>query len=122
MVYPKQLQLDIACSSKPIAYDISGILRLTYLLGILCGMLKRVSPRVMIAPLGEWNVLHYHIGKDGSSEFSGDAFHMTFNEFSSDMIRLYVKKFPDGKRIRLEKIETPKISLGEIEKILNIPA
>ena len=123
MVYPKSLQLDIACSNKPLVYDISGILRLTYLLGVLCGMLRNHSPHVLISPLDEWGVLHYHIGKDGSSEFSGDSFHMTFNEFSSDMVRLYVKKFPDGKRVRLEKIETPKISLGEqIEKILNIPS
>jgi|APSaa5957512535_1039671.scaffolds.fasta_scaffold13842_2 hypothetical protein len=122
MVYPKQLQIDIACSNKPLIYDISGILRLTYLLGMLCGMLRRFSPRVLISPLDEWNITHYHIGKDGSSEYSGDAFHMTFDEFSSDMVRLYVKKFPDGRRIRLEKIVTPQVSIAdEFEKILNIP-
>ena len=123
MVYPKKIQLDIACSNKPLAYDISGIIRLSHLLGILCGVLRRYSPHVLISPLDEWDVLHYHIGKDGSSEFSGEPFHMTFNEFSTDMVRLYVKKFPDGKRVRLEKIATPKISLQEeIEKVLNIPS
>ena len=121
LVYPKIIQVDIACTNNPIIYDISGVVRLCFLLGHLYSLLQSwANYRASIAPFYEWTVTHYHFGKDGTESFSGQSFHRTFEDFSIGLVRFYSKEMPDGKTIpRIEQVVTPNNSLNnEIDKMI----
>jgi hypothetical protein len=121
LVYPDTIQIHIACTNSPIIYDISGAVRLSSLLGSLFTMLQYWSNfRASIVPLSEWIVTHYHFGKDGTEEYSGQAFHVTFEDFTTGLIRYYSKKINGKMYPRIEQVQTPQTTMAnEIKKMLD---
>jgi hypothetical protein len=121
LVYPKTVQVDIGCTFKPFVYDIPGVLHLTFVLGRVCGHIDTITNyEAKFPPVGEWIVTHYHFGKDGTEQYSGQMFHYSWDDVSTGLVRFYSKSMSDGQIIpRIEQIVTPKISLEqEIERIV----
>jgi len=117
LAYPKHIQLIVGCSLKPIIYDSKGISNLIFNLGQYIGNLKLfVNDTFSIQPISKWTVTHTHCNKDGSLELSGQSFHYSFEDYTGSLYRIYAKKFPDGVRARVEKIETEKISIEQMAK------
>ena len=123
-VYPNTTQIDIGCTFKPLVYDSSTIWSLHQLLSEISYYLQSlVSNTIDFPPTHEWIITHFHLNKDGSDEFSGEAFSFTIEDFNSGILRFYSKKFSDKIRLRLEKIITPQNSIAqEMNKIIFIRA
>ncbi len=86
-------------------------------LGQYIGNMKLfVNDTFSIQPISKWIVTHTHCNKDGSLELSGQSFHVCFEDYTGALYRIYSKKFPDGVRARVEKIETEKISIEQMAK------
>lgn len=115
LAYPKHTQLIVGCTFRPIIYDVGGILDLSSLLGRVIQTLDNfIAKPISIPSISHWICTQYHFNKDGSAELSGQDFHFTFEDVSGEMIRIYTKRFPNGsKKVRLEKILTPKTTLQE---------
>lgn len=113
--YPETVQVDLACTNKPILYDIAGVIHLSFLLGQMYEKLQDFCYyRASIPPFREWIVTHFHYGKDGTESYSGPRFHQTYEELATGLVRFYSKKMPDGSVIpRLEQTQTQKRSLEE---------
>lgn len=121
LAYPKHTQLIVGCTFRPIIYDVHGILDLSSLLGRVIQTLDNfIAEPISIPSISHWICTQYHFNKDGSAELSGQDFHFTFGDVSGEMIRIYTKRFPNGsKKVRLEKILTPKTILQEeLENVL----
>jgi len=117
LVYPKHIQLIIGCSLYPIIDDMAGIQNLIFNLGQYISNLKLfVRDTFSIQPISKWIVTHSHLNKDGSFELSGESFHCSFEDYTGALYRVYLKTFPDGKRVRVEKINTEKTSLEQMVK------
>ncbi|PIY88224.1 MAG: hypothetical protein COY74_09375 [Nitrosopumilales archaeon CG_4_10_14_0_8_um_filter_34_8] len=121
LVYPKIVQVDIGCTFKPFVYDIPGVIDLTFVLGRAWGYIDTITNyEAKFPPVGEWIVTHYHFGKDGTEQYSGQMFHYSWDDVSSGLVRFYSKTMPNGRIIpRIEQIVTPKISLDqELDRIV----
>jgi len=121
LAYPKHTQLIVGCTFRPIIYDVCGILDLSSLLGrVIQTLVNFIAEPISIPSISHWICTQYHFNKDGSAELSGQDFHFTFGDVSGEMIRFYTKRFPNGsKKVRLEKIVTPKTTLQEeLENVL----
>jgi len=117
LAYPKHIQLMIGCSLNPIIYDAPGIQNLIFNLGQYIGNLKLfVNDTFFIQPISKWMHTHSHLNKDGSFELSGESFHCCFEDYTGALYRIYSKVFPDGKRLRVEKVNTEKTSLEQMVK------
>lgn len=113
-VYPQSVQLDVACTYKPMIYDVESFL---YFLEILkeASMYLTSITRVTLPPVKDWIITHYHLNKDGSCAIDGASFHYSVLDVSAGYIRLYSKKMKDGRVIpRIEQIQTPKISISQL--------
>jgi len=121
LVYPKTVQVEIGCTFNPFVYDISGVLHLTSFLGEIRNYVHFLTNfEVILPPVAEWMITHYHFGKDGSEGYDGQMFHRTVDDFSCGLVRYYSKIMPNGDKIlRIEQIQTPNNSLNEeIDKII----
>ena len=115
-VYPHTIQLDVACTYKPIIYDVDSLLYFFEILNQVSMFLTSIT-HVVLPPVKDWIITHYHLNKDGSFELNGASFHFAISDVTAGMIRFYSKKMKDGKVIpRVEQIRTPKISITEVMK------
>lgn len=124
-VYPITTQIDIGCTFRPLVYDSSTLWTLHQLLSDISFYLRSVvSYHVDLPPTHEWIITHFHLNKDGSTEFSGKEFEFTVEDFNAGILRFYAKKFNDNKKkLRIEKIATPQNSIAqEMNKVLFIRA
>ena len=122
-VYPKSISVDIACTNRPLVYDISGVTQLLLMLGEMLHELKLLSQyRVKLPPIPEWTVKMYHLGKDGTQSFSGQSNEMYLDELTSGSFRYYNKLGDDGERkLRVECIAHPnELLVKEIERMIAI--
>lgn len=120
-VYPQLISVDIACTNKPLVYDVSGVVRLLLILGELVHELKLLSKySVKLPPTSEWKIKAYHMGKDGTQSFSGQSGEMRLDEFASGSFRYYNKLGEDGKRkLRVEYTARPdQVLMREIENMI----
>jgi hypothetical protein len=98
----------VDCSGSPFKladglYDLFLILdRVRY-----CLEHEYLPQPVRVPPIGSWVVVQWHHGVDGSMEFSGKSFNLTFYDWSNTLIRFYARKTPTGYRPRLERVESP---------------
>lgn len=113
-VYPSMIQTDIGCTSNPIIYDISGVIHLNILLGKFMTLLQLASDNhALFSPIPEWIVTHYHFGKDFTEDYSGAAYHLTYSEVATGLIRFYSKnQEKDLTTHRFEQIQTPHTALN----------
>jgi len=122
LVYPRTTQVDIGCTFKPFVYDISGVLKLTALLGRITERISLlVGSNVEIPEINKWIVTHYHFGKDGKDEYNGQSYHRSYEEVANGFVRFYSKKMDNGTTIpRVEQIQSPHHSLDKaISKIID---
>ena len=115
-VYPHTIQLDVACTYKPIIYDVDSFL---YFIEILkeASMFLTAESHILLPPVKDWIITHYHLNKDGSFELNGESFHFKISDITSGIIRFYSKKMKDGRVIpRIEQIQAPKITITEAMK------
>lgn len=103
----------IGCSGNPFPLD-----NLTDLFFILERVRERIQRDYTTLPVqiplcSDWRIVQWHYNKD-SGEISGDDLQVTFSEFNQVLYRLYSKSFADGRRVRLERIESPGRTLQEI--------
>ena len=91
-------------------YDDSGVFSLLCLLADIRSYLNGLTKFTATIPEAHrWICTHYHLGKDSSATFEGQAFHCTFRALGVGFVRWYSKPMPDGGTIeRLETIKTPK--------------
>ena len=112
-IYPKTVQVDVACTNNPISYDVPSLLYLKKLLTEFSMYLFDISG-MQTPPAGDWIITHYHLNKDGEIEINGDRFNITINNLTGGLIRFYSKVMPDGTcHGRIEQIKTPNITLTE---------
>ncbi len=115
-VYPDTVQLDIACSGKPIIYDIDGAQEFNAMLGRIYQiiMFHAMPYNLIMSRTGEWKITNYHFNRDGHQEYSGPKFHRTVKDFVGGIHRFYSKLFPDGRiRMRLEELQSPNCTVAE---------
>ena len=123
----------VCCSYRPIAVDISGIIRLTealtrveerlsVLVNRCSSNIDRISvslssslPVVVLIPQHtSWIVTMWHFGTDGLTEYTGERFSVTWEIGKHELIRVYSKDLKEkGTRIRLERQEYPYIPLSD---------
>jgi len=116
-ISPKNVQVIIGCTSRPIVYDLFGVNDLSAILGKISGILTALSgfdPKLELPPTNLWVLTHYHFGRDSIEEFSGDMFHYTFDNFKDGLIRYYSKRLHGKTTVRVEQIQTPKFSMREM--------
>jgi len=120
LVYPKTIQIDVACSYKPLVYDGKTLLYLHEILAQVSIHLFHFSG-CELPPVYDWIITHYHLNKDGNYAINGQNFHFTVGEVSTGLIRYYSKLMQDGTKIpRVEQIVTPSISLfEEMKKVIS---
>jgi len=120
LVYPKTIQIDVACSYKPLVYDGKTLLYLLEILAQVSIHLFHFSG-CKLPPVYDWIITHYHLNKDGNYAINGQNFHFTVGEVSTGLIRYYSKLMQDGTKIpRVERIVTPSISLfEEMKKVIS---
>ena len=113
LIYPKTIQIDVACSYKPIVFDVKTLLYLHEILAQASMHLLHLSS-CKLPTVNDWIITHYHLNKDGNCAINGQNFHFTVGEVSTGLIRYYSKLMPDGTTIpRVEKIQTPSIPFFE---------
>jgi hypothetical protein len=109
------VSIAIACSYRPIAVNINGLMdcneslvraeeRLTSLLSGCSN--NKDTPSVVIPSYRKWIGTMWHFGVDGIDVFKGPAFCVTFEEGISDIFTIYIKRMKDGRsRPRLDRQE-----------------
>ncbi len=127
------VSVTVACSYAPIAIDIAGIIRLSSALTRVeerlakyigeAGFVVGSNPLLLSIPDHmKWIVKMWHFGADGSREYSGEKYSITYSDAQGILTRIYSKQMKDDKiRIRLERQEYPKKELDKaIEDKLNL--
>ena len=113
LIYPKTIQVDLGCTYRPLIFDIKTIWYLHEHLSKVSYHLAGLSD-VILPPVNDWIITHWHFGKDGLEAYNGQNFQYTIEDVNTGLIRFYSKLMKDGKRYpRLEQIQTPQNTLEE---------
>lgn len=118
----------ISCSLEPILLDTNGINRLFPLLARVEDRLVNIidnshttvnysTNNNFIPDYKSWTVTMWHFGRDGSTEFSGERFHITVKDVQNGFTRVYSKVFNNSKksrRLRFERQEYPNQTIDEL--------
>ena len=97
----------IACSYKPIATDVSGLVdciealvrtedRITSILSNANNFNDEKKLNVTIPSFRKWIGVMWHFGVDGIDTYDKEALRVTFEEGISDIYTIYTKKMKDG--------------------------
>jgi hypothetical protein len=119
----------VGCSYSPVAVDISGIIRLSNALTRVEERLTRLlsaeggggNNLISVPEYHCWDVTMWHFGADGSKEYFGETFSVTWEIAEHVLIRAYSKEMIAGgaknkkkqKIIRLERQEYPNKTFQE---------
>jgi len=119
----------VGCSYSPIAVDISGIIRLSNALTRVEERLTSLLPAeggdgnnlISVPEYHCWDVTMWHFGADGSKEYVGEKFCVTWEVGEYALIRTYSKEMivegnknkKKQKIVRLERQEYPNKSFEE---------
>lgn len=116
IAYPNTVVVDIGCTYKPLVYSSGSIVDLIELLSNVSKHLESlVNYQMELPAVRDWVVTMFHLNKDGTEEYTGEAFSHTIEEVNAGSIRFYVKEFPDKKsRLRVEKIVEPHKRLPQL--------
>ncbi len=116
------ISIDIACTNRPLVYDVNGMVQLLVILGQIYRDLQAFSRfEAKFPPVTEWKITMFHLGKDGTRSFCGQSFEIRIDDLTIGTIRYYNKVGADGKRrLRVETIVSPDITLiQEIDRMIN---
>lgn len=107
----------IACSYKPLATDVNGLVDCIEILvrteeritGILSKECKENDEIVAVPSFRKWIGVMWHFGVDGIDTYDKEAFRVTFGEGISDIYTIYTKRMKDGHlKPRIERQEYSK--------------
>lgn len=71
------------------------------------------SGTIKLPDYAEWVATMWHFGADGSVEYKGERFCVTWQIAENALVRVYTKRFKDNKAgIRLERQEYPRGYIG----------
>ena len=109
--------VTMACSYKPIATDVNGLVdcvedlvrtedRITAMLSNTNNYNDGNKSNVTVPSFRKWIGVMWHFGVDGIDTYDKEAFHVTFEEGISDIYTIYTKRMKDGTlRPRIERQE-----------------
>ena len=118
--------VTMACSYKPIATDVNGLVdcvevlvrtedRITAMLSKTNNYNDGNKSDVTVPSFRKWIGVMWHFGVDGIDTYDKEAFHVTFEEGVSDIYTIYTKRMKDGTlRPRIERQEYSKNPFVEI--------
>jgi hypothetical protein len=106
----------VACTLRPVAVDVKGLIRLSNALTrieerllrhIGCGSLSLQSSS--LPDHNSWIATMWHFGKDSLIEYAGKEFEVTWEDGENALVRIHTKDLKDGQgiRIRTERQEYP---------------
>lgn len=105
--------VTITCSLEPLICGESDTFYLFASLGEIKNEIEHIAG-VELPPVDLWQLIQCHLNRDANTEFSDKAFNYTIENLASSVLRVYNKRFPEGKRrVRVEKIESPRKKLGD---------
>jgi hypothetical protein len=117
------ISISLGCTYFPIEIDIHGIMRLWNTLAIIEERLNsKVDCDILKIPQHKcWIVTMWHFSKDAIPSYSGERFNVEFGIAKEILLRVYTKKWNNGKtKVRLEKQEYPMKAIeNAIEEKLN---
>ena len=117
IVYPKHIQLIVACSTKPIIYNHSSMQDLIFNLGRYIEHLRSfVNDLFVIQPISKWITTAYHLNRDGGFELHDSNFHYYFEDVSNMLTRIYSKHLGGKIKCRVERTLTVNKPLEELAK------
>ena len=106
------ISVIIGCSLEPILLEPNEIVRLHAILVRAEERLKiemensnlfTSEPKPVHLPeYTSWTVTMWHFGRDGSTEFSGERFHINFKDAQNVFTRIYIKDFKNKSKSRIE--------------------
>ena len=107
----------IACSYKPLATDVNGLVDCIEILvrteeriaGILSKECKENCENVSVPSFRKWIGVMWHFGVDGIDIYDKEAFRVSIEEGLSDIYTIYTKRMKDGRlKPRIERQEYSK--------------
>jgi|SRR5215204_2992699 len=104
------ISISLGCTHFPIEIDVNGIMRLWNTFAVIEERLRsKVNcDTIKILSHKSWMVTMWHFSKDALPSYAGERFNAEFGTVKEILIRIYTKKWRDGKtRIRIEKQEYP---------------
>jgi hypothetical protein len=125
MHHTNTVSVAISCSIRPIAVDARDIMQLfealtrieVYIANIIGDYYRNSnilpSSNVSVVPsYRKWIVKMWHFGVDSIDEYSGNEFHVTFEEGMTDLVRIYTKRMAEDnnnnrQKVRVERQEYP---------------
>jgi hypothetical protein len=118
--------VTMACSYKPIATDINGLVdciealvrteeRITAILSSANNLNDGKRTNITLPSFRKWIGVMWHFGVDGIDTYDKEAFHVTFEEGICDIYTIYIKRAKDGRmRPRIDRLEYSKNPFIEI--------
>lgn len=113
---PNMMEVFVACSRRPFAASMGGILELASVAGHARHLISGYG--LQVPEVSEWVVRQCEFNRDSGGGFSGPRFNVTFTTFTGALVRVYTKK---GIGVRVEAGVRPNRSLpGFAEDALGI--
>ena len=117
------ISVSLGCTYFPIEIDVYGVMRLWNTLAIIEERLRSEvnCDTLMIPNHKEWIITMWHFSKDAIPSYSGERFNVEFGIAKEILLRVYTKKWDNGKtKVRIEKQEYPMKTIEDaIEEKLN---
>ena len=114
----------VACSRNPFSFDYNGIIRFFTTLadthGLLVGLTfsnqiqsgltvsTTAAASLVIPRYQSWLVTQWHFGRDSLTTYKGEKYEITVEGAQHIFTRLYTKDYGKFKKIRLERVESPR--------------
>jgi hypothetical protein len=116
------VSIILSCSMDPIPLDVYGIIYFSNLLvrseERLRSLFEKFSSNtiepVTVPGYKKWIVTMWHFGRDALVEYDGEKFSITVEKAINILLRVYSKNFEGKHKIRFERQEYPKKTVGEI--------
>jgi hypothetical protein len=125
------VSVAVSCSCRPIAADPKDIMQLfealtrteVHIANIInyyyrTSNILPSSNLITIPSYRRWIVKLWHFGVDSFDEYNGEAFHVTFEEGMTDLVRIYTKRMMEDdnnrQKVRVERQECPNQEIGRL--------
>jgi hypothetical protein len=100
---------------EPFIINAVGFADLASILGeVKAALGAACSRRIVLPGVLLWIVTQWHYGRDGSNKVAGPRFELEFGRFGEAIVKAYVKEIRGRPTVRMERIETPQKSFGDI--------
>jgi hypothetical protein len=108
----------VRCTRHPVEVTPEGLVGLTAVLAKVASILEDAADsssflykESVVPSVSSWVVMQWHFGRDGKKEIDGKSWHVTYENWSGALIRVYLKKTGDKHKARKEVLEKPRKTL-----------